>query len=52
MGNPRDGGEPHLTGKILLISPTKKIPFNKFLSSPIKSVTPSLANDNFHLISL
>ena len=52
MGNPGDGGESHSTAKNLLISPTRKIPFNKFTLFAIKSVIPFPSNSNFHLITL
>ena len=42
MGNPGDGGKSQPTAKNLLIFPTRKILLNKFTSSAMKSVTPSL----------
>ena len=47
-----DGEESHPTTKNLLISPTRKIPLNKFTSSFIKNGFPSPSNSNFHLITL
>ena len=52
MGNPRDGEKFHPTAKNLLISPTRKIPINKFTSSAFKSTISSLPNSDFHLITL
>ena len=49
MGDPGNGEESHPTAKNFLISPTRKIPLNKFTSA-IKNVVPSPSNINFHLI--
>ena len=53
MGNPGDWGEFQPTVKYFLISPGRKIPFNRLLtSSATKSVVPSKPNSNFLVINL
>ena len=45
-------GESHPTAKNLLIFHTRRILLNKFTSSPIINVIPSLSNSNFEGITL
>ena len=52
MGNSVGDGESYLTIKTFFISPSKKKPLNRFTSSTIKRVIPSLSNNNFHVINL
>ena len=46
------GEEFHPTAKNLLISPTRKIFFNKIMSSPIRNLIPFASNNDFHVITL
>ena len=53
LGNPGDWGEFKPTAEYFLISPGRKIPFNRLLtSSATKSVVPSPPNSNFLVITL
>ena len=52
MRNPGDGGESYPTTKYFLVSPSRKTSLNRFTSSAIKIVIPSLSNSNFHVITL
>ena len=45
-GKPWDEGKSYTTAKILLISPIRKIPLNRFNSFAIKSFIPSPSNNN------
>ena len=51
-GKPSKLEESHVKAKNLLMSPYVKVPYNKFLSSVIKSVIPFPSNSHFHLITL
>ena len=52
IGNPGNGGKSYPTDKNLLISPIRKITFNRFKSFAIKSFISSPSNSNFQVIIL
>ena len=52
IGNPGNGGKSYPTDKNLLISPIRKITFNRSKSFAIKSFISSPSNSNFQVITL